>query len=141
MKDYELTVLIHPDLESDLEKALDKVRKLVTANGGEVVKEDNWGKKKLAYQIRREDFAVYVYMEVNLPADAPLKISNTLNITDEVLRYLLVKVDEKGRALLAEAKKRAAREARNPRTGETIKVAAMKVPKFRAAKALKDAVK
>jgi DNA-binding protein HU-beta len=38
-------------------------------------------------------------------------------------------------------KQRAAREARNPRTGETIKVAAMKVPKFRAAKALKDAVK
>jgi small subunit ribosomal protein S6 len=42
-------------------------------------------------------------MEVELPADAPLKISNTLNITDEVLRYLLVKVDEKGRAALAEA--------------------------------------
>lgn len=38
-------------------------------------------------------------------------------------------------------KHRAARDARNPRTGETIKVAAMKVPKFRAAKALKDAVK
>lgn len=38
-------------------------------------------------------------------------------------------------------KQRAARDARNPRTGETIKVAAMKVPKFRAAKALKDAVK
>jgi len=40
-----------------------------------------------------------------------------------------------------EAKVRAAREARNPRTGETVKVAAMRVPKFRAAKALKDAVK
>jgi DNA-binding protein HU-beta len=38
-------------------------------------------------------------------------------------------------------KQRAARDARNPRTGETVKVAAMKVPKFRAAKALKDAVK
>jgi small subunit ribosomal protein S6 len=46
-------------------------------------------------------------MDVELPAEAPLKISNTLNITDEVLRYLLVKVDEKGRALLAAAKERA----------------------------------
>ena len=108
MKEYELTVLIHPDLEADLDKALDKVKSLITDNGGEIIKEDNWGKKKLAYQIRREDFAVYVYMEVNLPADAPLKISNTLNITDEVVRYLLVRVDEKGRALLEEAKKRAA---------------------------------
>ena len=109
MKEYELTVLVHPDLEADLDKALDKVRALVTDNGGEIIKEDNWGKKKLAYQIRREDFAVYVYMEVNLPADAPLKISNTLNITDEVLRYLLVKADDKMRQALAEQKEREAK--------------------------------
>ena len=109
MKEYELTVLIHPDLEADLDKALDKVKSLITDNGGEIIKEDNWGKKKLAYQIRREDFAVYVYMEVNLPADAPLKISNTLNITDEVLRYLLVKADDKMRQALAEQKEREAK--------------------------------
>lgn len=108
MKEYELTVLIHPDLEADIEKPLQKVRDIVTGAGGEVTKEDNWGKKKLAYSIKREDFAVYVYMDVKLPADAPLKISNTLNITEEVLRYLLVTVDEKGRALIAEDKKRAA---------------------------------
>lgn len=108
MKEYELTVLIHPDLEADLDAPLDKVRKLVKDNGGEIVKEDNWGKKRLAYRINNEDFAIYVYMDVKLPADAPLKISNVLNITDEVLRYLLVKTDEKGRALLADAKKRAA---------------------------------
>ena len=103
MKEYELTVLIHPDLETDLDKALGKVKSLVTDNGGEIIKEDNWGKKKLAYQIKREDFAIYVYFEVNLPADAPLKISNTLNITDGVLRYLLVKADAKVNAALAAA--------------------------------------
>ena len=108
MKEYELTVLIHPDLEVDLEAPLDKVRKLVKANGGEIVSEDSWGKKKMAYRIKGEDFAVYVAMDVKLPAEAPLKISNTLNITEEVLRYLLVKVDAKGRALLEDAKKRAA---------------------------------
>lgn len=108
MKEYELTVLIHPDLEVDLDAPLDKVRKLITDNGGKVVSEDNWGKKKLAYRINNQDFAVYVALDVELPAEAPQKISNTLNITDEVLRYILVKVDEKGRALLAEAKKRAA---------------------------------
>lgn len=107
MKEYELTVLIHPDLEADLETPLDKVRKLVKDNGGEIVSEDNWGKKRLAYRIKGEDFAVYVAMDVKLPAEAPLKISNMLNITDDVIRYLLVKVDEKGRALLVDAKKRA----------------------------------
>lgn len=107
MKEYELTVLIHPDLEADLETPLEKVRSIIKNAGGEITREDNWGKKRLAYAINREDFAVYVYMDVKLPAEAPLKISNTLNITDEVLRYLLVTVDEKGRKALEEAKNRA----------------------------------
>ena len=106
MKEYELTVLIHPDLEVDLEAPLDKVRKLVKDNGGKGVSEDNWGKKKLAYRIKNQDFAVYVQFNVELPAEAPLKISNVLNITDEVLRYLLVKADEKARLALAEQRQR-----------------------------------
>ena len=110
MKEYELTVLIHPDLEVDLDAPLAKVREIITSAGGKITKEDNWGKKKLAYKINREDFAVYVYMDLELPAEAPLKISNTLNITDEVLRYLLVKQDEKGRKALEEAKANAANE-------------------------------
>lgn len=108
MKAYELTVLFHPDLEIDIDKPLKKVRDIITNAGGEITKEDNWGKKKLAYQINKEDFAVYVYFDVSLPADAPLKISNTLNITEEVVRYLLVTVDEKGRAALEEQAKQAA---------------------------------
>lgn len=107
MKEYELTVLIHPDLETDLEAPLGKVRDIITNAGGSIIKEDNWGKKRLAYSINREDFAVYVALDVSLPSDAPLKISNTLNISDEVLRYLLVTVDEKGRKALAEAKENA----------------------------------
>lgn len=104
MKEYELTVLIHPDLEADLETPLSKVRDIITGAGGTIVREDNWGKKKLAYPIKREDFAVYVYMDLELPADAPLKISNTFNITDEVLRYLLVATDLKARKALEEQK-------------------------------------
>ena len=110
VKEYELTVLIHPDLEADLETPLAKVRDIVTSAGGTITREDNWGKKKLQYTIKREEFAVYVYMDVELPADAPLKISNTLNITEEVIRYLLVKVDSKGRAALAEQAKKAQSE-------------------------------
>ena len=108
MKEYELTVLIRPDREAELDKSLDVVKKLVADNGGEVKAEDNWGKKRLAYKIKGEDFAVYVLLNVMLPAAAPLKISNALNISEDVIRYLLVKVDEKARAALEEAKKRAA---------------------------------
>ena len=107
MKEYELTVVIHPDLEADLETPLTKVRGIIEAAGGKIAREDNWGKKKLAYTIKRQEFGVYVYMDVELPADAPLKISDTFNITEEVLRYLLVKVDPKARAALAEEAQRA----------------------------------
>ena len=104
MKNYELSVLIHPDLEANLETALTKIRGIITEAGGSIVSEDVEGKKKTAYRLKGQDFAIYVYMDVALPADAPVRISNTFNITDEVLRYLLVIIDEKGRAALAEAK-------------------------------------
>jgi small subunit ribosomal protein S6 len=104
MKEYELTVLIHPDLEANIEAPLIKIRDIITSAGGKIVSEDNWGKKRLAYRIKNEDFAIYIYFDVSLPAAAPLKISNTLNITDEVSRYLLVIVDKKGRRALEEAK-------------------------------------
>lgn len=111
MKEYELVVLIHPDLEVDIEAPLAKVRSLIESVGGKIVSEDNWGKKKLAYRIKKEDFAVYVLFNAMLPSDAPLKISNNLNISDEVLRYLLVAVDLKGRKALEEAKAAASEEA------------------------------
>ena len=85
MREYELTVLIRPDLEANLDAVLGKVKQLIADNGGSVKAEDNWGKNRLAYSIKGEDFAVYVSMDVELPADAPLKINNALNISDEVI--------------------------------------------------------
>jgi small subunit ribosomal protein S6 len=105
MKNYELTVLVHPDLEMNLEPATTKIKDLIEKNGGKIVKESNDGKKRLAYGIRGQDFAVYYFYEVELPAEAPKKIEGVLNITDEVLRYLLVTVDE--RKLKYEAKQAA----------------------------------
>lgn len=111
MRDYELVVLLHPDLEIDLEKPLTKLRKLIVEGSGEIVKEDNWGKRKLAYRINGEDFAVYTYFEVKLPAESVKKLQSTLNITDEVLRYLLTAIDLKARAAREAAKAEAEEES------------------------------
>ena len=102
MKDYELTVLFHPDLEMNLDPAIDKVKKIITTNGGTITKEENEGKKRLAYSINGQGFAVYYYFDVQLPAEAPAKISNVLNITDETFRDVLVTVVER-RAKLRKA--------------------------------------
>lgn len=104
MKDYEMTVLFHPDLEMNLDPALDKVKKLIEANNGKITKEETDGKKHTAYPIKKLDFAIYYYFDVQLPAEAPAKISSALNISDEVIRYMLVKIDEKRAKILATKK-------------------------------------
>ena len=91
MRLYELIVLLHPDLEIDLEKPMAKIKKRIKEVNGTITKEDNWGKRRLAYTIKKQEFAVYVYMEVELEGDAVAKLDGRLNITDEVLRHLLVK--------------------------------------------------
>ena len=109
--EYELVVLYRPELEADLKPALDKVAKVITDNGGEITAEDDWGRKELAYKIGGETHAVYRVYTLQLPAEAPNKISSVLNITDEVLRFLLTKVDPKVKAALAEEKERAAKRS------------------------------
>lgn len=89
MRDYELVVLLHPDLEIDLDKPLKKVEKIITDNGGKIVDKDNWGKRKLAYPIKREDYAIYVLYNVQLPGESVSKVEGILNITKEVVRYLI----------------------------------------------------
>ena len=106
MNQYEIAVLYHPDLEIDLEKASSRVEKIFKDNGGKVVAEDNWGKRKLAYPIKRNEHAVYVFYTVELPSENVRKVEATLNITDEVIRFLITKPDLKAIAK-AEAEKEA----------------------------------
>ena len=106
MKEYELVVLYHPDLEVDIKAATDKVAKIIESAKGKIVAEDDWGRRKLAYTIKKENHAIYRVYTLELPATAPKIINDTLNITSEVLRFLLVSVDQKVKALIEEDKKR-----------------------------------
>jgi small subunit ribosomal protein S6 len=93
-KTYELMVLLHPDLEIDAEAPIAKVEGLVEAVGGKVIKRDNWGKKRLAYRIAKQDFAIYVYFELQLDPNQVRELENTILITEEVLRHILVVHEE-----------------------------------------------
>ncbi len=104
MTQYEIAVLYDPGLEVDLSKAEDRVKKIITDNGGKVTANDNWGKRKLAYKIKGNEHAVYVFYTVELPPEAIQKVESTLNITDEVIRFLVTKPDLKAIAK-AEAQK------------------------------------
>lgn len=113
MNQYELAVLYHPDLEVDLSKAEERVKKIVADNGGKITKDDNWGKRKLAYPIKGNEHAVYVFYTVEMPGEAVQKIESTLNITGEVIRFLITRPDlkaiAKAEALKAEKAEQAAK--------------------------------
>ena len=111
MNQYEVAVLYHPDLEVDLGKGSARVEKIFTDNGGKIVNTDNWGKRKLAYPIKKQDYAVYVFYTVELPAAGVQKVESTLNITDEVLRFLITRPDLKAIAKAEAAKAEKARKA------------------------------
>ena len=92
---YEIAVVYDPGLEVDMEKATARVEKILTDNGAEVTKTDNWGKRKLAYPIKKHESGIYVFYLVDIPAESVNKIEKTLNITDEVIRFLITRPDPK----------------------------------------------
>jgi len=111
MAQYEIAVLYDPDLEIDLDKATAKVEKIIKDNGGKVTNTDNWGKRKLAYKIKKQDFAIYVFYTVEMEGMGVQKINDTLNITDEVIRFLITKPDLKKIAKAEEARADKAKKA------------------------------
>lgn len=120
MSQYEIAVLFDPGLEIDLEKATAKVEKIITAGGGKIVSIDNWGKRKLAYPIKKQDFAIYVFYTAELDGASVAKINDTLNITDEVIRFLIVRPDLKkiAKAEAMKAEKAAKQAERGEKTDD-----------------------
>ncbi len=101
---YEVAIVYHPDLEIDMDKATTRIEKIFTDNGGTITNTDNWGKRKLAYPIRKLEHGVYVFYTVDFPAESVRKVEGLLNITDEVIRFLITKPDLK-KIAKAEAEK------------------------------------
>ena len=95
MEQYELAALYHPDLEIDLEKAEARVAKLIKDAGGSIKETDNWGKRKLAYKIAGHEHAVYVFYTLEMPTSGVKQLNDALNITDEVIRFLISRPDLK----------------------------------------------
>lgn len=111
MNQYEIPILYDPDLEVDLEKATSRVEKIFADNGAKVTNVDNWGKRKLAYQIKKHDMAIYVFYTVEMPGANVQKLESILNITDEVIRFIIIKPDLKAIAKAEAAKALKAEQA------------------------------
>ena len=97
MNRYELTYIIDTALEDSARKELiEKFSQLIVANGGEVEKVDEtWGKRRLAYPINYKTEGYYVLTTFKSGPEVPREIERNLQISDSVIRYLAVKLEEK----------------------------------------------
>ena len=97
MNRYELTYIIDTALEENARKELiEKFSNLITANGGEVEKVDEtWGKRRLAYAINDKLEGYYVLVTMKAPAELPREIERTMGINENILRCLIIKLEEK----------------------------------------------
>ncbi len=96
MSKYELMYIIDTSLEEAPRKELvDRVNALITDNGGEVEKVDEWGKRRLAYPINYKNDGYYVLVNFSSKPDLPHEIERVLQISESVLRYLVIKLEEK----------------------------------------------
>lgn len=94
LRDYEMVLVINPELTEDRFKAvLDGISKLITDMGGIISETKQWGKRKLAYPIKRFSEGNYVLTQLQLQPAAGKEIEAKLQISEDVLRYLLVRLN------------------------------------------------
>ena len=94
MNQYEVMYVIDAALEDSARTELiNRFSDLVTKNGGEVDRVDEWGKRRLAYAIQYKTEGYYVLMYIKAPAELPREIERNMQISDSVLRYLTVRYE------------------------------------------------
>lgn len=95
MQKYELLYIVHPDLESSIDKITDRVRSFVESRKGKVNYEENWGKRKLAYEIKKNEVGIYVLVYFEAPTESLAKIERDLRLTEEVIRFMILATSDK----------------------------------------------
>lgn len=95
MTNYELAVVVSAKIEDDARTAaVDKCKALIERFGGQITNVDEWGKKKLAYEIQKMTEGYYYFIHFEAEPTAPALIESRIRIVDDVLRFLCVTQDE-----------------------------------------------
>jgi small subunit ribosomal protein S6 len=100
MRRYELMLILRPDVADDKAQAvIDRTTRQLTAGGGQIVKVAPWGRRRLAYQIDRYREGSYHIVLFEAPSDALAELERGLQITEEVLRHLVTRVERPAKAI------------------------------------------
>jgi len=91
MRNYELMYIIRPDVEQETVQAVVEKFQGIIVNGGEIVKQDVLGKRRLAYEINKHRDGTYVLVQFKASSEIVNELERVLKITDEVIRHMIVR--------------------------------------------------
>lgn len=110
-RDYELGIILNPEVnEEETRNILDRVEQVVATHGGQTVKVNQWGRRRLAYPIERQRDGIYIFVDMILEPETVSELERTLKVSEAVLRHMMKKRDPK--AIQKEREEREEREAR-----------------------------
>lgn len=117
MKLYETTVIIDSGLKPDeVRNQNDKIVNFISNHGGNIVKVEDWGKRRLAYEIKRKQYGFYLNVRFSGPEALPVLLEREYRLNESVLRYLTIKVDP----LVIKSEEQKAEAAARAKNGEEV---------------------
>ncbi|MDR2167448.1 MAG: 30S ribosomal protein S6 [Clostridiales bacterium] len=95
MHKYELGIILHPHMEEEAIKAEhDLILELIERFGGVVDKIDNWGKRRLAYEIQKVHEGFYCFIYIDAPPEMPALLEERLRIRENLMRFMMIRRDD-----------------------------------------------
>ena len=96
MTEYETLFLVHPERGARMKELIEKCKKIIEAQDGALSQVEEWGLRDLAYPVEKQGKGFYTLLQYRSSGDVVKELERNLKLSDEVLRYLTVRLDEKG---------------------------------------------
>lgn len=115
MRVYEELFIVRPDAtEEEIDAYVEQVSSIITAAGGTVEKVEKWGVRKLAYRVAKRSEGYYVLIVFNAGADVASEVERRMRVTDMVMKFITVRIDERLKKIEKRRKAREKRAKRRP---------------------------
>ncbi len=115
MRVYEqLFIVRSSSTDEEVNPLLDQLKTLITAGGGTIEKEEKWGVRRLAYRVRKQSEGIYILLQFHASPETVKEVERRLRVSDFVLKFITVRIDEKMKKIEKRRKAREKRAARKP---------------------------
>lgn len=115
MRVYEELFIVKPDApEEEVDGFVTQIKDLITSGKGTIEKADKWGVRKLAYRIQKYKEGIYILVQFSAPSELVKEVERRMRVTDMVIKFITVRIDEKMKKIEKRKKQRDKRAARRP---------------------------